>query len=138
MIRRWYSKLFATDYLLPMVAQKILRNIKARLVLEPSGSPAKQFPSRIFYCTLRNQVIHPECPPSTNCTLHVFLDTPWPRGIKSIALTDLKLELTMNDKQNVYVSNSTETKGIDRETQTTLEQEQSLSDILDNFCEDNE
>ena len=49
----------------------------------------------------------------------------------------------MNDKQNVYVSNSTETnstetKGIDRETQTTLEQEQSLSDILDNFCEDNE
>jgi hypothetical protein len=66
------------------------------------------------------------------------LDTPWPRGIKSIALTDLRLELTMNDKQNVYVSNSTETKGIDRETQTTLEQEQSLSDILDNFCEDNE
>jgi hypothetical protein len=44
----------------------------------------------------------------------------------------------MNDKQNVYVSNSTETKGTDRETQTTLEQEQSLSDILDNFCEDNE
>ena len=49
----------------------------------------------------------------------------------------------MNDKQNVYVSNSTETnstetKGTDRETQTTFKQEQCLSDILDNFCEDNE
>jgi hypothetical protein len=96
---------------------------------------------RIFYCTLRNQFIHPECPALTNCALQVFFDTPWTRGIK--ISTDLKLELTTNDKQNVYVSNSTETnstetKGTDRETQTTLEQEQSLSDILDNFCEDNE
>jgi hypothetical protein len=43
----------------------------------------------------------------------------------------------MNNKQNVYASNSDETKEIDEETIPTLEQEQSLSDILDKFCEDN-
>jgi len=49
----------------------------------------------------------------------------------------LNAELTMNDEQNIYASNSNETKEIDRKTIATLEQEQSLSDILDKFCEDN-